>query len=170
MPRGWWTSQQEKDVHPGPIRDRCCSASWGPTRPQCPLKMSGTLRLFKIKYLLCRQHLRGKEHVLRLETTGAGSGISASLLRGQRHLTFEMRFAMPASGVGVRMKGSMNMKALELWPGPVVRGAPVPVTTVWSSHPQAGLVGTSRLLPSGNGQYVAGGLLRSQEASPTCSL
>lgn len=49
------------------------------------------------------------------------SGISASLLRGQRHLTFEMRFTMPASGVGVRRKGGMNVKALALRPGPAVR-------------------------------------------------
>lgn len=93
------------------------------------------------------------------------SGVSASLLRGQRHLSFDVSFAVPASGVGVRMKGGMNVKALGLRPA-----LPCALASdhVRSSHPQAGLAGTSRLLPSGN-RTVHGKRPAQVPGSLTCS-
>lgn len=53
---------EDKGCTPGSNQRQMLLASWEPTgRPQGSESL-GTLRLFKIKYLLDPQHWRGKEH------------------------------------------------------------------------------------------------------------
>lgn len=79
--------------------------------------------------------------------TGAGPGVTVSLLRGQRHFTCKTGSAIPASGVDVRIKGRVNGKALELQ---LARRSPASDCSV-VIHTQAGPVEASGLLSSGNG-------------------